>query len=551
MRAFEAFGLQPQLLQAISDLGYETPTPIQSAVLPVLLAGQDVIGQAQTGTGKTAAFALPLLQHMEPGLGIVQALVLAPTRELALQVSQAIADFGRFLPLRVLTVYGGQPYGPQIKQLKQGVDIVVGTPGRLIDLMGKQALDLSNIRILVLDEADEMLSMGFIEDIETILAATPSARLTALFSATMPPRIRKLADQYMRQARVVEIAAGQRTASEIEQRYYLVNEADKVAALTRLFETEGIESALIFTRTREGTGTVANELTLRGFPAEPLNGDLAQDARERVLGRFRDRRIQVLVATDVAARGLDIDGISHVFNFDLPQFPDSYVHRVGRTGRAGKAGVAISLVTVEEIRKLRRIEAYTRQPISPAEIPTEEEILGNREKLLIERTLVWLKRGRCRKERELVEALVAEGFDPLDIAAVTLKMARAEEKQRPIHPVAPVSAHIRRDERPERRTPRAAARPENLGADRFQTRVSHEAGMVRLIFKAGRDHDIRPADVVGTIAMHADIPGKLIGAIKVQRDHTLVDVPENYVDQVLQKSGSYRVRRQDVQIEKA
>jgi len=550
--AFEPLGLHPQLIQAVTDLGFNDPTPIQSSVIPLLLSGQDVIGQAQTGTGKTAAFALPMLQSLAPDLGFTQALILAPTRELALQVTQAIEDYARNQKVRVLTVYGGQPYHAQVRQLKRGVDIVVGTPGRTLDLLEKRILDLTAVHSLVLDEADEMLSMGFIEDIEKILAAVPGARQTALFSATLPAPIRKLAAKYMHDPQTVVLEEKQRTVEAIEQCCYLVNNYDKPAALTRLFETEAVTSALIFTRTREGTGVLANELTVRGYPAEALNGDLSQDARERVLNRFRENKITVLVATDVAARGLDIDHISHVFNYDLPQFSELYVHRVGRTGRAGKTGVAISLVTPQDQHQLRRIEKYTRQQIPMLQLPTKDEILALRETQLVESMLVWLRRGRCKKEREMVEGLVEQGYDPLEVAAATLKMARADEKKRPIHPISEVSrVSTRRNKRKAGRKSGNRNSNVRLANERFKSNQSHEAGMVRLTLNAGKTHGLRPADVVGTIAYNADIPGRTIGAIKIRADHTIVDVPEQFVSQVLAKNGDYQVRKQRITIERA
>jgi ATP-dependent RNA helicase DeaD len=549
---FSELGLQPQLLQAITERGYTEPTPIQSAVIPLMLSGQDVIGQAQTGTGKTAAFALPILHRLIPDLGQVQALVLTPTRELALQVARSVYEYGRHSNMHVLAVYGGQPYGRQINRLKRGVDIVVGTPGRLLDLIKQNALDLSAVRTVVLDEADEMLSMGFIEDIETILQATPAQRQTTLFSATMPGPIRQLAQRYMRQPHSVTIEQKQRTVAAIDQRYILVNEEDKTAALTRLFEVEEIHSALIFARTRVGTGELANELSVRGFPAESLNGDLSQEARERVLNRFRQNQIKVLVATDVAARGLDIDDISHVFNFDMPHDLESYVHRVGRTGRAGKTGVAISLVTPRERQRLGRIEKYIQHKLTRVQLPSEADIHAFREKQLVEQMLVWLRRGRCRRERELVETLAAEGYDPMEVAAAALKLARGEEKQRPIYAVGEVKE--KSNARSERQT-RLARRPGSNGSNGNGRRPnrngngrSHEDGMVRLVMNAGKDQGVRPNDVVGTIAFHADIPGKLIGAINIQDKQTLVDVPETVVAQVLAKTGSYRIRQTAVKI---
>ncbi len=540
---FSLLNLRPQLVQAVTELGFSEPTPIQTAVIPPMLAGQDIIGQAQTGTGKTAAFALPILHNLQPGAGQAQALIVAPTRELALQVARAVHDYGRHLSVQVLAIYGGQPYGRQKNRLARGVDVVVGTPGRLIDLMQQNALDLSQVRTVVLDEADEMLSMGFIEDVETLLKATPETRQTALFSATLPPEIRALASRYLRDPQAITLQQKQLTVANIEQRYYLVNEADKLAVLTRLFEVEEISSALIFAQTRVGTGELANELTVRGYPAEALSGDLSQDAREQVLNRFRRKQINVLVATDVAARGLDIDDISHVFNFDLPRDPEVFVHRVGRTARAGKTGIAISLVTPKEQGRLRRIETYAKLKLQETAVPTPEDIHAHRDALLRDQLTVWLRRGRARKERALVEELAALGFAPLEVAAAALKLARAEEKQRPIAPVSPVeplpTPQTRRNGRTAKRTNDRAPQPA-----RPISAQSHEKGMVRLVLNAGRAHGVRPNDVVGTIAYNANIPGKTIGAIHIQDDHTLVDVPAQFSEQVL--ASVYQIHRQTV-----
>ena len=572
--AFTELDLHPQLLQAVVELGYETPTPIQSAVIPLMLAGQDVIGQAQTGTGKTAAFALPALQNLEPDKRNVQVLVMTPTRELAIQVADAFEAYGRYFNARVLAVYGGQPYARQITRLKKGVEIVVGTPGRLLDLIRQEALHLNATRTVVLDEADEMLSMGFIEDIQAILDGVPAERQMALFSATLPTPIRRLAERYLHDPQSVTIQGKQVTLDAIEQRYYLVNQRDKLAALTRLFEVEPITSALIFARTKVGSGDLANELTVRGFPAEVLNGDLTQEARERVLNRFRQNQIKVLVATDVAARGLDIEDISHIFNFDLPEDEELYVHRIGRTGRAGKTGIAISLVTPPEQWRLRRIEGFTRQQLTRAELPTEEDILKLREEQLLGRMSVWLQRARYRRERELVLQLVEQGQDPIEIAAAALKMARAEDRQRPIAPVSEVqemrsrkpnreqphggrgrSEHFRsehsRSENSRSENPRSE-HPRSYGNSRSrQGNSSHEDGMVRLALSKGKVHGVRANEVVSTIAYHAGIPGSTIGKIYIQDQRTLVDVPEEFLALVLAKTSSYRLAHQPVNVELA
>ena len=562
---FADFNLQPALMQALAELDYATPTPIQAGMIPLMLTGVDVIGQAQTGTGKTAAFALPILNNYKP-CKTPQALVLAPTRELALQVAEAMQDYGRHLGVQVLAVYGGQGFGQQIMRLRRGVDIVVGTPGRLLDLLERKILDFSAIKSVVLDEADEMLKMGFIDDVEAILAKTPSTRQTALFSATVPAPIRQLADKYMRQPQSVTIQRGQVTAVAIEQRYYLVRQSDKVAALTRILEHEDVKRALIFARTRIGTAELANALTRQGFPAETLNGDLIQEARERVLNRFRNDQIQILVATDVAARGLDIDDISHVFNHDLPSEVEVYVHRIGRTGRASKTGIAISLITPAEQAHLRRIEVFTRQKFLRATLPSVEDIMQRRSAQLTEQVTVFLKRGRINRERAIVDELVALGHDPLDVAAAALKLARGDEQQRTIAPISDVveireasNKRFNRDDRSGgnyragKRAVRSPAHSFSSASSKSAARhlgdqASHESGMVRLTLDVGKTHGIKPNDLVGTIAYHADIPGNVIGKIRIENQKSFVDVPEVLVAQVMKQVGKYKIRKQLVKV---
>ncbi|MDY6843684.1 MAG: DEAD/DEAH box helicase [Thermodesulfobacteriota bacterium] len=541
---FTQLGVYPQLVQTITDLGYTTPTPIQSEVIPLMLAGHDVIGQAQTGTGKTAAFALPILQNLELDKRCVQVLILTPTRELAMQVAQAIYEYASCQEVRVLAVYGGQSYSRQINRLRKGVDIVVGTPGRLLDLMKKGELNLSCVSTVVLDEADEMLSMGFIDNIKEILSKTPSERQTALFSATIPQEIRSLVDKYMRFPQSITIKSKHLTVDTVDHRYCLVNKEDKLAVLTRLFEIEDITSALIFVSTRVGTNDLANELIGHGFPSEALNGDLNQQTREQVLKRFRHNQSTVLVATDVAARGLDIENISHVFNYDLPMDLELYVHRVGRTGRAGKTGIAISLLTTKEMWRLRRIEDFTKQKITRITIPTVEEIEEHRESELLEQLMVWLQRGRCHKEQQLVSKLAEVGHEPLQIAAIALKMARSEKKHRPIAPVSKVMENGSQKAKHENKR-------DKKGNSYNGMKGSHEKGMVRLTLSAGKAHGVRPADIVGTIAYHANIPGYTIGEINIFDRHTLVDVPQQYVAQTLAKTSKYRIRKNAVTLERA
>lgn len=540
---FASLGLHPTLVQTLAQKGYSAPTAIQSSIIPAMLKGRDVIGQSQTGSGKTAAFGLPVLQMLTPGQSHVQGLILVPTRELALQVTDAIGQYGRDVGARVLAVYGGQPYIEQIRRLQKGVDIVVGTPGRVLDLLDKQCVKFDKLSCVILDEADEMLSMGFLGDIETILRETPGERQTGLFSATMPAPIRNLARRYQKEPLTFSMEHKQLTVATVEQRCYCINESDRLAALTRLFETEPIVSALVFSRTRLNTGELASELVNRGFAAEVLNGDLTQEARERVLNRFRNNQIKVLVATDVAARGLDIDHVSHVFNYDLPQDPELYVHRIGRTGRAGKTGIAISLLTPRERWYLRKIEAYTGQKTTLAQIPTEADIQNIRDNRLVERMAVWLKRGRCWRERELVSTLVAEGHDPAEIAAAALKLVRVEEKSRPIAPVSELK------EEPPRRPKSAPKRPEAL-KKRSGDHESHEAGMVRLALSRGKADGLSANHIVGSLSHHAGIPGHLIGRIRIKERTAFVDVPEAVVNQVLSQSAPYRIGSHRIAIER-
>ncbi|MBN8581592.1 MAG: DEAD/DEAH box helicase [Anaerolineae bacterium] len=556
---FSSLNLRAEIMQAITELGYAEPTPIQSGMIPLMLTGVDVVGQAQTGTGKTAAFALPILHNFQRQKN-PQALVLAPTRELALQVADSMTEYGKHMHVRVLAVYGGQPYGPQINNLHRGVDIVVGTPGRLNDLLERKVLNLSEIKTVVLDEADEMLNMGFVEEVEKILTTTPSERQTAMFSATMPARIRSLANRFMRDPQTVTVKRSTLTAAAIEQRYYMVNENHKTNALTRLFEIEPIHSALVFARTRAETSSLANELVIRGIPAEAIHGDLDQNARERVLGRFRSNQLKVLVATDVAARGLDIDDISHVFNYHLPDDAEVYIHRIGRTGRAGKTGIAITLLSPKERRRMREVEALTKQQVKQMELPTAEDITKHREAQVVEKLRIWLGRGRYKRELEIVQELIDGGHDVMNIAAAAIKISRGDEKQRPIAEISEV-----RDERRERDFSRggkgATTRRESFGRSekpgRFgdKSRVkgsrTHEEGMIRLKVNKGKSHSIRPNDIVGQIAFHANIPGNVIGKIRIEDKISFVDIPEDVVEQVLKHSGNYKIGKEKFSVVKA
>lgn len=542
-QTFEELGLLPELVQALSDAGYTEPTPIQANAIPVLLSGRDVIGQAQTGTGKTAAFALPMLQMIDTDSPYIQALVLTPTRELASQVSTAIEDYGKHRNIRVLPIYGGASYDRQLKRIERGTHVIIGTPGRVLDLLNRRALDFSHVCYAVLDEADEMLKMGFIDDVEAILQAVPTARQTALFSATFSPPIQKLAQKYMRDPETVAVQRERMTVPLTEQRYYLVYEENKLAALSRLLETEDLHSALIFTRTRTGSAELAEQLLERGYIADALHGELNQPAREAVLRRFRSGQLPILVATDVVARGVDISDVSHVFNFDIPYDPEDYVHRIGRTGRAGRSGVAIMLVTPRERRRLGQIEDYTKQPIKRAVLPEINAVLERRDRRFAEQLNTLTSDANLDAELGLIQLLIENGHDLTQIAAAAMRLARLGDERRPLEEIPTVQSAPRREygdrdnrDRRDSRDGRSYNSDSRGGGDRRSARGGGrfaEAGMVRLLVDLGHKQGVRPGDIVGAIASEAGIPGKAIGQIDIQQNRTYVDVKADLADRVL------------------
>lgn len=533
-QSFHDLGLIPELLETIDRLGYVEPTPIQAQAIPPLLEGRDVLGQAQTGTGKTAAFTLPVLQQLQGD--DLQVLILTPTRELAIQVSESVYRYGNHLGVRVLPIYGGQPYDRQQRRLQKGVQVVVGTPGRTLDLIQKRMLNLGNVRFVILDEADEMLKMGFIEDIEAILAATDATtRQTILFSATFSSEIRQLARRYMRDPLYVAVEHEETTSENVNQRYYLLQERDKIAALSRLLEVEDQQSTLIFARTKVGAAELAEMLTERGYSAVAIHGDLSQAERERILRRFRNGELRVLVATDVMARGVDIPDVSHVINYDIPQLAIEYVHRIGRTARAGRTGDAITFVTPRQRRQLKLIEKHIGKPIIKGKLPSRETVLERRETQFQNRLLEAIHAQGDDTDDALLDELVAQGYAPEQVAAAVIRLLRDREQQHPLEDIQTVS------EQAERRKDKARA----------PRRSSHEKGMVRLCMNVGRSSGLKPADVVYSIASKANIPGRVIGAIDIQPDETYLDVPSAHVDNVLNSMKHSKIRGRSMRLVRA
>jgi ATP-dependent RNA helicase DeaD len=536
---FSDLPLRAELLAVVDDLGYTQPSPIQAQAITPLVEGRDLLGQAATGTGKTAAFALPMLERMadlrpdhERGSAPF-GLILAPTRELALQVSEAVTRYGARLRARVLTVYGGAPVGPQLKALHQGVDVVVATPGRAIDLMNRGALKLHDLEMVVLDEADEMLDMGFVEDIETLLDATPDTRQVVLFSATMPRRIETLAQKYLREPVTVRIAREEQIAGEapqVRQTAYLVPRTHTTAALGRVLEAERPKAAIVFCRTRLDVDAVTETLTGRGLRAEALHGGMDQEHRTRVVERLRSGRTELLVATDVAARGLDIDLLTHVVNHDVPQSSEAYVHRIGRVGRAGREGVAITLAPPSKVYALRNVERLTWQTIEMAPVPTAADLRAAR----LERTRDALRAeltDGTPDDNDGVAAMIAglaEDFDPADVAAAAIRLMTAAAGSPDDGEDIPVVSAPRSGSR-DARGPREAR---GRGGAAAGTRAP-KAGTTRLFVNAGRASGVRPQDIVGALANESNLTGRDIGAIQIHERHALVEIPEHAADDVL------------------
>ena len=550
---FDDLGLSPEVLEAVKMAGYETPSPIQAKAIPALLEGGNLLGTAQTGTGKTAAFALPLLSRVDFSGRGPSILVLAPTRELAIQVAEAITQYAVKMPkIHVVPVYGGQDIAVQLRALKRKADIVVATPGRLIDHIKRGSITLGNVQAIVLDEADEMLDMGFMEDVDTILKEIPANAQRALFSATMPDDVKKIIEQHLGEYSEARIEGKTTTVENIRQRFLLVRNEHKIEALARVLEGEDFDGVLIFVRTKQNTTEVAEKLESRGFNVAPLNGDLAQSMRERTINRLKMGKLDIVVATDVAARGIDVDRISLVVNYDIPYDTESYVHRIGRTGRAGRSGNAILFITPRERRLLKAIEKSTRQPIEAMELPTAEVISAKRVAAFKEKVKSVISCGELEHFKVLVESMVAEspaeeGAEPLsaiDIAAAAIKMY---QKKQPLFPELPPlntpkerrerNNHDAGDAMPRERRDRARERKE--GANGI------EEGFLRYYLAVGRLDHVSPKDIVGAIAGEGNISSSLIGRIKLFNKFSTVELPDSLSQEVLEHLSEMTIRGND------
>ena len=536
---FAALGLGDSMLAALRDVGYETPSAIQAATIPTLLAGRDVVGLAQTGTGKTAAFALPILDRLDLSQKTPQALVLAPTRELALQVCEAFEKYASHLRgVHVLPVYGGQGYGVQLSALRRGVHIIVGTPGRIMDHLDKGTLDLTELKYLVLDEADEMLKMGFAEDVETILADTPDTKQVALFSATMPAAIRRISQQYLNNPEEITVKTKTTTSSTITQRYLIVSFQQKMDALTRILETENFDGMIVFGRTKSVTEEIAEKLRARGYSAAAINGDVAQPVRERTINQLKSGKLDILVATDVAARGLDVERISHVVNFDIPTDTESYVHRIGRTGRAGRSGDAISFVTPRERGLVRAIERATRQELTEIPLPSVDEVNVTRLARFDDRITAALgETERIDRFRDIVAHYVRHNDVPeVDVAAALAVVAQGQSRL--LLEPDPEPSHRERGDRDRDRGERPGRSDRDGGERRPRPRRD---GMATYRIAVGKRHRVEPRQIVGALANEGGLKRDDFGAIDIRPDFSLVELPADLSRATLDRLEDTRI----------
>ena len=549
---FDQLDLQAPLLAALAEIGYETPSPIQAACIPLLLAGNDILGEAQTGTGKTAAFALPALHRVDITKRNPQVLVLAPTRELAIQVAEAFQRYASKMPgFHVLPIYGGQSMVVQLRQLQRGAHVIVGTPGRVMDHMERKSLNLESLTTLILDEADEMLRMGFIDDVEWILERIPAERQTALFSATMPDAIRRVAHRYLNDPKEVKIKSATTTVSTIRQRFLQIAGPHKLDALTRILEVEDeFDAAIVFVRTKTATVELAEKLEARGYAAACLNGDMTQQLRERVIEQLKNKTLDIVVATDVAARGIDVPRVSHVINYDIPYDTEAYVHRIGRTGRAGRAGNAILFVAPRENHLLRQIERATRQPIEALKLPSREAVADKRVASFRQQVAEVLESEDLSFFLNVIAGM--EENNDSDIREIAAALAYLAQKDRPLQMPdsgKPDFAQMSASGKPDPRPPRETREPrENRGEILERRRDYAEGRLARYRIDVGREHMASPKDIVGAIANEAGIESRFIGQINLFEDYSTVELPADLSNEVIQILRRARVRQQALNI---
>lgn len=536
--SFAELGLAAPVLKTLDEIGYETPSPIQAATIPHLLEGRDLLGVAQTGTGKTAAFALPLLSRLDLKSRNTQLLILAPTRELAIQVAEACQTYARSLPdFHVLPIYGGQAYDSQLRQLKRGAQVVVGTPGRVMDHMRRGSLKLNNLQALVLDEADEMLRMGFIDDVEWVLEHTPNDRQIALFSATMPAQIKKVAQTHLNNPAEIRIQSKTATATTITQKYLRVSGNQKLDGLTRILEMQTFDAMLVFVRTKSATVELSEKLAARGYASEALNGDISQNLRERTVEKLKRGQIDILVATDVVARGLDVERISHVLNYDIPYDTESYIHRIGRTGRAGRSGEAILFVSPREQRMLKSIERATRQQIEQMQLPSTNDINEKRVKRFVERITETIESQDLEFYKNLLTEYQQEhDADPLIIASALAQLLQGETPLLMKDQVrAPRREREERGDRNERNDRKPRRQPQGMSTQAKPLKDNPNVEMQRYMLAVGHEHGVAPKNIVGAIANEADLDANLIGSIEIYDDCSTVDLPAGMPKAVVQQ----------------
>lgn len=562
---FEDLNLSDAILRAVTDMGFEAASPIQAQAIPAQLEGRDMIGQAQTGTGKTAAFGIPLLQKIDPENKKLQAIVLLPTRELAIQVAEEIRRLAKFMHgIKVLPVYGGQDIVRQIRSLKDGVQVVIGTPGRVMDHMRRKTIRVDHVHTAVLDEADEMLNMGFLEDMETILSQLPETRQTVMFSATMPPAIADIARKFLQDPVMVRVVKKELTVPKVTQYYYEVKPKNKVEVLCRLLDLYSPKLSVVFCNTKKGVDELVLALQGRGYFAEGLHGDLKQEQRDRVMNGFRNGRTEVLVATDVAARGIDVDDVEAVFNYDIPQDDEYYVHRIGRTGRAGREGKAFSLVVGKEVYKLRDIQRYCKTKIIPQAIPSLDDITDIKVEKTMDQVRDMLENSDLSQMVNIIEQkLIEEDYTALDLAAALLKMNMGEDNEDIIDNFEPARSldDLDRYSRSGRRYGRdGSGRDGSFRNSRSRRRgavdraaVDYVVGddMARLFVNIGRNQNVNPGDILGAIAGESGIPGRVVGSIDMYDGYTFVEVPRRYSDQVLKAMENAKIKGKKVRIERA